>query len=130
MSAINTAITGLQAASKRMAVSANNVANISSTLSSKNGETVKEPYTPQDVVQTSLEQGGVKATVRDRDPASVPLYDPSNSAADENGITDYPNVSLEEEAVNQITASYDYKANLKVIKRQDEMFQSLLDIKA
>ena len=129
-SAMNIAVSGLQASGKRMAVSANNVANMNSTLTSKNGQTVKEPFIAQQVNQTSLASGGVKATTRPVDPPYVEVYDADDAAAGENGVTKYPNVNLEEEVVNQITASYDYKANLKVIKRADEMMKSLLDIKA
>jgi len=39
-------------------------------------------------------------------------------------------VALEKEAVEQISATYAFKANLQVVKTQDQMMGSLLDVKA
>jgi flagellar hook protein FlgE len=39
-------------------------------------------------------------------------------------------VALEKEAVEQMSATYAFKANLQTIKAQDEMMGSLLDVKA
>lgn len=129
-SSIGIAISGLQAAGTRLNNSANNVANISSTTSNVNGERVNEPFQAQQVQQTSLSTGGVQTSLKAVEPATVPVYDPENVAADENGVTQYPNVDLEEEVVNQQIAKYDYKANLKVIEKADEMMEDLLDITA
>jgi flagellar hook protein FlgE len=38
--------------------------------------------------------------------------------------------SLAEDIVTQMSASYAYKANLKLLKTQDELLGSLLDLKA
>lgn len=124
------ALSGMQAASTRLANSANNVANVNSTSKLVGGQTVREPYTPTDVVQTSIEpQGGVRAELRPRDPATTSIYAPYSAEADENGIVEMPNVSLEQEiAAEQIPATYDYKANLKALKTADEMMESLLKI--
>ena len=121
-------LSGLMAASKRLENSANNTANEFSTHSNINGETVPEPYRPTQVDQASLEPGGVRTITREVDPASVSRYDPENSAADADGITQYPNVNRESEVVNQKLATYDFKANLNVIKAQDNMMKGLLDI--
>lgn len=124
------ALSGLRASEARLNASANNIANLQSTTSVVNGVRVNRPYAPQQVVQSSLADGGVQATTRTVKPSSVPVYDPSNIAADANGITDYPNVNLEEEVVNQQIASYDFKANLKVLKTQDKLTEDLLNITA
>ena len=39
-------------------------------------------------------------------------------------------VALEEEAVEQMSATYAFKANLQTLKTQDAMMGSLLDVKA
>lgn len=39
-------------------------------------------------------------------------------------------VALEKEAVEQISATYAFKASLQVVKTQDQMMGSLLDVKA
>lgn len=128
VSSINTALSGLNAASKRLAVSSNNIANQNSTKSLENGQTVDKPYVPQRVEQISLENGGVKTVVKDVDPATVTQFDPDNPDADANGGIQVPNVSLESEIINQKIATYDYKANLKTLKVQDDLLKSLLDI--
>lgn len=131
MNVFGIAVSGMNAAQARLGNSANNVANLQSTSSLVNGERVERAYQATDVVQRSLEPtGGVKTSIRLRDPATVPAYLPDNPAADENGIVEFPNVNLEEEVVQQQIASYDFKANAKVIQTQDEMLDSLLDIKA
>lgn len=127
-SAINTAVSGLLSSSSRLAGSANNIANLSSTLTNRDGKLTTEAYQPVRVDQISVDGGGVRSVVRPVDPATTPRFDPDNAAADANGITQFPNISLEQEVVNQITATYDFKANLKVIKAADENTKSLLDI--
>lgn len=127
---INNAVSGLQASSLRLENSANNVANISSTVSRIGGERVLEPFQPQDVVQRNVEPGGVSAELRPREPASVPVFDPDNVAADAQGITEFPNVDLEEEIIDQQIATYDFQANLRVIEAADEQAEELLNIVA
>jgi flagellar basal-body rod protein FlgC len=124
-----TSLSGLDVAAKRLANSANNVANINSTAVVREGKTLQETYLPKDIVQISQEAGGAAAYLKPRTPATVKVADPDNSAADENGLVDVPNVNLEEEVVQQQMATYDFKANLKALKAQDEMEQGLLDIK-
>lgn len=123
--ALNTAVSGLRASEVRLANSANNVANIQST-----GRAPGQTFEPSQVAQSSLAAGGVSTRLQAVDPATVPVFDPGNAAADAEGITQYPNVDLEEEVVNQQIATYDFKANLKVIEKTDEMMEDLLNILA
>ena len=91
---------GLQAAQLRLDVSANNVANMNTAN-----------YRRQVVQQEAVaDNAGVRATVqREQDARGV---------------------ALEKEAVDQMSATYAFKANLQTIKTQDEMMGSLLDVKA
>lgn len=131
MDPINTALTGLNAASTRLAVSANNVANSQSTTTTQtNGQTVNKPYVPLLVDQQTQAGGGVRTSLRDVSPPSVPVFAPESPAAGENGIVQTPNINLNQEVANQLLASNAYKANANVIKRADEMYQSLLDIQS
>jgi flagellar hook-associated protein FlgK len=98
MDASKIALTGLNAASRRIAVSAHNTANATTP-----------DFTSQRVVQSSIVEGGVRTDVVN---------------------VEGQGVSLEDEVVNQVQASYDYKANLKVLKVKDEMDKALLDINA
>lgn len=126
--AIGSALSGLAVASKRVEVSASNLANQSSTSTQINGVTTNQPYIPKDVVQISLGAGGVRAEVRDANNPVVKYHDPESPQADESGFVEYPNVDTAEELVKMQIASYDYKANLKAIRVADRMEQSLLDM--
>ena len=91
---------GLQAAQLRLDASANNVANMNT------------PGYRREVVaqEEAAESAGVRATLQ--------------REQDANGV------ALEQEAVEQMSATYAFKANLQTIKTQDEMMGSLLDVKA
>jgi flagellar hook protein FlgE len=91
---------GLQAAQLRLDASANNVANMNTP-----------GYRRQAVAQQAVaDSAGVRATVQREQQAA--------------------GVALEKEAVEQMSATYAFKANLQTIKTQDEMMGSLLDVKA
>lgn len=130
MDPITTALSGMNAAATRIGVSANNVANSQSTVAEQNGQTVNKPYVPQQVEQKTQGSGGVSTSLRDVSPPSVPVFIPENPVANEDGIVQLPNVDLAQETANQMLASNTYKANLNVMKRADEMYQSLLDIQS
>ena len=128
MSIINTALSGLQASSRVLDTSANNIANINSTQTNRNGVVENKPYTPQQVVQTSQQTGGVATSLRDITPPSIPVFNPDDIAANDDGIVQTPNVSLEQELIQQRQAVNTYKANASAIRRENEMYQSTLDI--
>lgn len=127
-SPINIALSGLAAASAKISTSAKNVAHSQTTAKYENGEIVTGAYKPETVVQTSLATGHVLIDIQqvDRDP--VLIYDPDHPSANEEGFVEYPNVSLDEEVVNQIQAKNEYKANLAFLKRAEEIEDSLIDI--
>ena len=91
---------GLQAAQLRLDASANNVANVNTP-----------GYRRQAVAQQAVaDSAGVRATVE--------------REANKKGV------ALEQEAVEQMSATYAFKASLQTIKTQDQMLGSLLDVKA
>lgn len=94
------ASSGLGAAQLRLDASANNVANM-------NTANYRREVVAQ---QEAADSAGVRATVQ--------------REQDEKGV------ALEQEAVEQMSATYAFKANLQTIKTQDEMMGSLLDVKA
>lgn len=126
--AIDSALSGLAVASKRIEVAANNLVNQDSTATQVNGVTTNQIYMPKDVVQISLGAGGVRAEVRDANVPEVKYYDPENQQADDYGFVRTPNVDTAEEMVKMQIASYDFKANLKSIKVADNLQQNLLDM--
>ena len=84
-------------------------------------------YQPLDVSFSSLESGGVIASVTPDPTGYSVVYDPSSIYANSEGLTAVPNVDLSEEIVNLIETKLLYKANVSVIKTQDEMLGDLLD---
>ena len=125
VSAIDSAVSGLAAAGKILEISAQNIANQSSTKTQVNGKTINAPYVPQKVDTVTLSDGAVKAQVSNVNPATVTV--PSNNPQS-NGTQQVPNVDQAQELVNQQIAANTYKANLKTIKVQENLDKSLLDI--
>jgi flagellar basal-body rod protein FlgC len=124
-------VSGLNLQTKRLAVSASNVANLGSTgVRTDRAESAENGYVPHRVVGVTGPQGGVRGESRPIDPPSVQYYDPGAPDADEQGVVARPNVALEQEMVTQLQAKQAYKANLKVIETVDEMLGALLDIKS
>lgn len=133
-STLSIAISGMQAATQRLQVSANNVANVLSAgvLPDQQGNYpngAQRPYTPQRVDQVDHSGGGTQAIVRNASPSYVPIYDPGSPYANAEGQVAYPNVDLTEEAIQQLIARYTYAANARVVTAYDQLVKSLLDIK-
>jgi flagellar basal-body rod protein FlgC len=131
-SVLSIASSGLAAASLRLQVSANNVANALSTgplPDAPNAGNFPPAYAPERVDQVAATGGGTSATVGTVTPSFVPQYDPTAPFANANGQVAAPNVDLANEAVQQIVARYAFAANAKVIQTASEMMKTLLDIK-
>ncbi len=129
----DSAVSGLRAQSRRLAVSADNVANLSSLGVHPDPELAKqEGFAPQRTVFSSLALagvgGGVAASTAPITPASFLSYQPDHPDADPDGMVPLPNVSLEQEVVEQIQALRLFQANVKTIQVQDQMLGALLDI--
>lgn len=124
-------LSGLLAQTKRLAVSADNVANMQSRGHRTDGPAVQPgAYVPKLVQDVTTAGGGVRAAVRPVTPPAVAVYAPSNPDADANGMAALPNVNLAEELVTQIQAQRAYEANAAALRTQDELADSLLDIKS
>lgn len=122
---LSIALSGLTAATKRIGVSANNIANaLTSRPTTPGAPTPAGTFAAQEVTQRSLGGGGVAADVRDKNPATVTGVDPTSPT----GLSAFPNVDFAEEAVNQIIAVNSYRANAAVIRTQQEIDDALLDI--
>lgn len=116
LDSISIALSGLRAQSGKTAASAENIANVNSYN-----------YTPKDAVLSS-NGSGVEVSIQDRDNPTFQTYAPSSALADDQGYVAVPNIALEEEFVNLITAEIAYKANISVIKTSEDMQDSLLDV--
>jgi flagellar basal-body rod protein FlgC len=132
MSILSVASSGLAAASLRLQVSANNVANIESSgplPDAPNAAAFPPAYAAERINQVAVAGGGTAATVSTVSPSTVPQYDPGAPFANKDGLVAAPNVDLANEAVQQITARVEFAANAKVIQIESEMMKTLLDIK-
>jgi flagellar basal-body rod protein FlgC len=136
MSSISTiALSGMNAAVRRLEVSASNVANIRSTgaLPGADGTVpagAPKAYAPLELVQTASAGGGTQTSVTTAKPSTVAVSDPQVPFADENGFVAAPNVDLGQEMISQLIAKYSFAANAHVMKADDEMSKTLLDMRA
>ncbi|WP_066719227.1 flagellar basal body rod protein FlgC [Sphingomonas pituitosa] len=137
MIATNIALTGVQASVARINVSAQNVANVNTTgetakavtAATAIGKTVNHAYQPIALYQAAAASGGVNAKPVPAVPGTGPRYDPESQDADEDGNIEAPDVDFASEDVEQRKALFSFRANLSVIKADDQMMGSLLDMR-
>lgn len=142
VSAINNALGGLHASSKRVQASASNIANVRTSVPTEDArvrpvsaprETRREGeppvYEPVRVHQESVRGGGVRSEFVPYEPPHVPVYAPDDRRADADGMIARPNVDHATEFVNMIQAEKAYSANLKVIRTENDMIGALLNEK-
>jgi flagellar basal-body rod protein FlgC len=127
------AASGMLAAMQRLQVSAENVANANSNgpLPSTTAAVQAQypaAYTPQQVDQVETAGGGTSAVVSDVEPGTVATSDPTAPYADANGQVASPNVNYANEAIQQVTASYEFAMNALVMRVYSQIMKSLLDI--
>ena len=89
-----------------------------------------QAYAPLELAQTASAGGGTQTTVTTAKPSTITVYDPQASFANQDGLVAAPNVDLSQELVGQMIASYSFAANAKVMKADDNMTRSLLNIMA
>ncbi|ABD04836.1 putative flagellar basal-body rod protein flgC [Rhodopseudomonas palustris HaA2] len=129
------AVSGLKAATRRLEVSASNVANQQSTgaLPTANGAVpagAPQAYTPLQVTQTAVPGSGTQTSVTPTTPGTIAIADPQAPFADESGMVAAPNVDLAQELIGQMVAKYSYTANLATLKADRDMTKALLDTTA
>ncbi|MCR4316482.1 MAG: flagellar basal body rod protein FlgC [Planctomycetes bacterium] len=128
------AAAGLKAQRTRMTIIANNIANQHTTRNSF-GEVM--PYRRQKAVFSNGEATsklgfrrgdhfwGVHVAKVKGDPSDLPkVFDPSHPDADENGYVTMPNVNIEVEMMDMLSASRAYQANIAAIEVTKEMYGS------
>ncbi len=128
-SIMNSALSGMNAASRRVEVGASNIANMN-TVGKPGATGAEAAYKPVDAVQFTGPSGGPEVTVKERNPATSLSYQPSHPYASDDGYVESPNVDLATELVNNKIAQRTYEANIKSIITADEMQATLLDIKS
>jgi flagellar basal-body rod protein FlgC len=130
MSALSIAASGMRAADLRLQVAARNIANAGSIGSVPNADGVREAraaYRPVQVVLSTIDGGGVKAEVREKDWPYVETSSPSSVHADSRGIVAAPNVDLASELTEVMSAEMSFKASAMVVRVSSRMFDALID---
>lgn len=127
------AVSGLNVASLRLLVAANNIANARSDgplPGTPNPENFPPAYSPLRVNQVDVLGGGTSANVTNVSPPTVLAFDPSAPYADDRGMVASPNVDLANELVQTLVARFSYAANAQVIRADAQMSAALFDITA
>lgn len=129
------AVSGLNAATRRLEVSASNIANMQSdgALPGASGAVpagAPRAYTPLQVNQTAVAGGGTQTTVTTSQSPTVAVSDSEAPYANQDGMVAAPNVDLAQELIGQMIASYSYTANIATLKASDRMTKTLLDATA
>ncbi len=128
-SVFDIAVSGLRAQSRRLSVSADNVVNSRSLgVHPDPAQAKPEGFAPQKTVFSSHALGGVVASKAPIAPASYMSRQPDHPDADADGLVPLPNVSMEQEVVEQIQALRIFQANVATIQTQDRMLGALLDM--
>ncbi|QOV63055.1 flagellar basal body rod protein FlgC [Kosakonia pseudosacchari] len=119
----------MAAQSKRLNVSASNMANADS-IAGPDGK----PYRARSVVfnvdnSTGQEIGGVKVSgVTESTAPDRLVYEPANPLADDKGYVHMPNVDVVGEMVNTISASRSYQANVEVMNSAKNLMLKTLTL--
>ncbi len=112
-SAIGIALSGLRASETKLAVNANNIANVNT-----------DGFKKSRVNMQQASEGGVSVTLTQVNLPGFPLgIDEQTGKQIESS-----NVDLAGEMVDQMVTRYAFEANVITIKTADEMQQTLLDI--
>ena len=125
-------VSGLQAATVRLSVAAENIVNARSSApvepEGPDGPERKVPeevFRPQRVEQRSRAEGGVVAERRPVEPATITERD----ARSPTGFSAVPNVDFGREMVELRIAAQSFKASVEALRAQMELDEALLDIK-
>ena len=127
------AVSGLNAASLRLQVAANNIANVVSDgplPGTPNPENFPPAYTPLRLDQVDVVGGGTRATVSAVSPATVSAFDPTAPFANGDGFVASPNLDLASQIIQVLMARINYAANAQVFRTDAQMSSALLNITA
>jgi flagellar basal-body rod protein FlgC len=122
-------LSGLNAASVRVQVSASNLANTDDAAPLPgSGVAGPAPFVPMRVQTVSLGQGGVQAQLSAARPGWGPAYRPDSPYADADGMAAMPDVDLASELVGQAEALQQYRASAALIAVDGRMKKAALDL--
>lgn len=124
------AASGMAAAVTSLTATASNVANAMTTGPVPDGTGASQNvYQPATVVTAPVSGGGVTARVI-HSPDYFLAYQPSDPAANAQGMVAAPNIDLASQMVNQLSASLAFQASAKLFRIADHNQKVLLDMLA
>ena len=121
--------TGLTVHRKWLDAASDNIANINNVTSTSN-----DAFQARYVIAQAVDYGGGTEGVQVNGAAfsgkreGKTVYEPDHPLADERGNVRYPDVNLGDQMGNLIMAQRGYQANLAVVDRAREAYQSALQL--
>jgi flagellar basal-body rod protein FlgC len=123
------ALSGLNAATLRVQSSASNMANMDDTAPLPgSGVAGPAPYAPTRVSTVSLGANGVQAQLSQAPTTGATAYAPSSPYSDKSGLVATSGVDPATEVVDQAQALVQFKASVALLKVDDEMQKTTLNI--
>ncbi len=130
MDIANIARSGMQFGQTVVTASASNIANSRTTGAIAPVSAVQAVYEPVRAESQSQQNGGVASRFALRGEAPVIQYDPGSPLANGEGLVAAPAVDLTEELVELRRGQQIYTANAAVLRTDDRMMQTALDLLA
>lgn len=116
ISALQSAMSGMQALSKKIQSNSNNIANSNT-----------EGYKRTQVNLATMDPNGVKAVVTKSHNSGPMVYEENSNGLE---LIEQSNVDIAREIPDLMLNTTFYQANLKTIQTTDKLLSSMLDIKA
>ena len=113
--AIQSALSGLTAFSTQVAVTAHNVANVTT-----------DGFKKSRTELIAVESGGVRSAIQKDETAGPTILNDTGYGPAQLELS---NVDLAEETVNRIIGQRGFEANIQTVKTADEMLGTILDIR-
>jgi len=131
---LSIAVSGLNAASARIANATSNIVNSSSDSKYPTTPAQYTGFVPQDIISTTVNTSGggslgTSVQSAPRNPAYNSAVDPTSANANAQGLVAVPNVDIASELVGIAASTTSYDASAKVIGVTQKIDQALLDIK-
>jgi len=135
ISGIQNTSAALDAEQTRLDVISQNIANVNTTHGVDGKPYQRQVVVFESALQQAMSSDGslqmapvqVAQVQKDSRPA-LQIYDPGNPDADSDGMVSMPNINVDEEMADLISASRAYEANLAVAKNEHTMAMETLAI--
>ena len=125
--AVQSSLSGMTAATKRMEAAASNIANARSTGAVPDAEGQTNAYRPVEVTQVAPVGGGVMTNTVPKTPPFQLQFEPDSPEANAKGLVASPNVDTASELTDVLQARINYAASAKVMKTAADMQRTAID---